>query len=253
MDFDDLICWIKENGICLLLGILALIFLILFLLFGVVNRGGDTGSLIVCQQDLIDCSANLVEAQTSLNSQAVKISELQNAKSQLEGEVSYWWQEAQNKDNTIATMNETIQRLDDLIQRLTTEDVISPPQIVSTVSNQDMLVFLRKVFPNASFRGVEENTYQLTYYSEIQRFLEADNTNQMSLQRTGNYVFRLMGNFSRPGWENIPVGWVKTDNRFYFVFIVSEKNAMRIYSLDPANDQPQPFETDATAKFVLVG
>jgi hypothetical protein len=156
-------------------------------------------------------------------------------------------------NGVIKELNGVIEELDDTIQRLTAEDIISPPLPVSAVSSQEMLVFLRKAFPNADFRGVEENLYQLTYYAEVLRFLAADNTDQISLQKAGNYVFRLMGNFSRPGWEDIPVGWVKTDSRFYFIFIVSDQNSMKIYRLDPKSDQPQLFETDTTAKFVLVG
>lgn len=128
---------------------------------------------------------------------------------------------------------------------------IDNPQIVGQVSHRQMIEFLRKVFPNAEFRGVEEAEFDLTNKSEIERFL--DEMPERNFSDQGDFVWFLMGEFTnQSGWENIPIGWAKvSDGDFYAVVVVKESGQLVAFKIT-SSLQLQKISS-SEAKFVLIG
>lgn len=115
---------------------------------------------------------------------------------------------------------------------------ISPPDIVGIISHNEIIDLLREYFPYAMFRGVEAPEFKLTTLEEIERFLQEDDTDILPIgENKGDYIFRLIGEFSQPGWEEIPVGWIKeSDGDINIIVIVLEEGNAKILVVDPTTD-----------------
>lgn len=240
------------------------VILFIFLMVAVFSGGDDSAEeLALCQADLAACSQNLTQTQEELNDKreqnkillqknqelAKKYGDLEKEKNSLKGEKTELEKETENLQNELEAKE---RELENCLKSSAVN--IPPPQIAGSATHGEILNLLREVFPNAAPRGVEQISFELTSYSEVARFLQADDTNQASLQNRSDYVFRLIGNFSSAGWERVPVGWVKTSSEsFYFIFIVKEGSELQIFGFLPDTDQPQRIHKDTTAKFVLVG
>lgn len=119
----------------------------------------------------------------------------------------------------------------------------SPPQVVGTIDREQVVQILRTYFPGSYIRGVMDASYDLTNLSEIQRFLTADDTNKLAGQlRPHDLAFRLLGQFSVPGWNRIPVGWLGRQEDILNFALVSEAGLV-VYGIDPATDRVWPLST----------
>ena len=130
---------------------------------------------------------------------------------------------------------------------------ITPPLVVGSISHQDMICLLREKFPEASWRGAESSSFDLTSLSEVQRFLNEDLTDEEGLADESDYIFRLMGSFNQPGWEQIPVGWAKvSDGDFYMIVVVEVVEGEKVYKLAPRTDQLTELVSDHDVMIVVV-
>lgn len=125
--------------------------------------------------------------------------------------------------------------------------VPSPPSQFQIANWQEIQVLLREYFPNAcgcqGARLIVDDQYQIVALQEIQRLLQEDKTEQMprdgEFLDTDDFVFRLLGQFSTPGWSGIPFGFVYTKEApyFYNIFITRESGRLVVYRVDPKRDQ----------------
>ncbi len=88
------------------------------------------------------------------------------------------------------------------------------PKTEGVISRQELNDLLRKQFPGVNVHLMDYN-YRLAIKEEIEKFLAEDQTNLTQYQTDSydcdDFSFRLMGQFSIPGWSDITFGIVWTD------------------------------------------
>jgi len=123
---------------------------------------------------------------------------------------------------------------------------------VEKIDHDDVMDLLRDAFPDTLFRGVEGGEFYVLPLTEIEKLLSEDNTDDLWLEETGDYVARLIGNFSRPGLEKIPIGFMKTDKVFCNVVIAFWLGEPVVFKINPKTDQIEKVFKDSTVKFVVM-
>lgn len=123
---------------------------------------------------------------------------------------------------------------------------------------------LRQYFPNADHshhgaRLIVDDCYQIVPVSELERFLAEDKTDQMpengDCLDTDDYVFRLLGQMSVPGWSGVPFGFVYTKEfpYFYNIFVTKEEGKLVVYKVSPKTDKIEKMGSpDRNAVFVVI-
>jgi hypothetical protein len=130
-----------------------------------------------------------------------------------------------------------------------------PPSGLIDISGLDILDNLLFSFSGSTIY-VTDDKYKTTVKSEIQRFLDYDNTNEIQYNTDyydcEDYAFRLLGQFSIPDWSSIPIGivfCVREDGVDHAVncFVDSSHN---VWLIEPKSDTI--FKCPTSWKYVLV-
>jgi len=142
-------------------------------------------------------------------------------------------------------LNATISRLSDRLRP------IPPPEIIAEIDAQNMYLLLKKTFPNLAYADMDlaDRTWGLTTPGELERFIAADNTDEM-IWRTqapdcDDFTRRLRGNLVIPGWWSIPAGdiwvqWEDTDgvhgHSVMITVLVDEAMVPTVYLVEGQDD-----------------
>jgi hypothetical protein len=116
---------------------------------------------------------------------------------------------------------------------------ISPPIFMTNESYITINDVLVSEFPNASI-FLYDKDYQLTDYSEYQRFIEWDKTNMYSYIEyyfdCDDFAFTLFGNIHREGWGGLAFGVLMLSEPPHAInfFIDSD---LEVYLVEPQTDK----------------
>ena len=183
-----------------------------------------------CEAMLVDCQDDLKSCQDDLKNCQSKLDICQD--------------DIKDRDRRICELLEELEECEGWS--------INAPQVVGSITHRQMIEFLREVFPNAEFRGVEEAEFDLTNKSEVERFL--DEMPERSFSDQGDLVWRLMGEFTgQSGWEDIPIGWAKvSDGEFYPITVVKEGSQLVAFKIRSSYSLER-ISSDSNVKWCLVG
>lgn len=199
--------------------------------------------LCSCKQEPVEAEEKLVEEIEE------ELSEAQSDISDLEEEIASLKEELRSLEEPAEEILEVAEEIPEVEVNIS----MLSPKVLDTISHDQMIDVLREKFPEAMFRGVEAASFEITSLSEIERFLEEDQIDKEDLGgNKGDYVFRLMGQFSQPNWEKIPVGWAKSDEEIYNIVVVEENSQITVYGIDPMTDKIWEISKAPQVKFVLV-
>ncbi|MDD5144749.1 MAG: hypothetical protein PHW72_01345 [Candidatus Pacebacteria bacterium] len=131
----------------------------------------------------------------------------------------------------------------------------SAPSISKMVNQADVMNVLRQTFPECRIRGPERKQYGVISLSEVQRFLNSDQGDKLALGEDSDYVAYLQGAIkSQPGWDTIPVGFVKPTrtNPVFSIILAESGGVVKVYGVDVRADRVWPIENDPSAEFIVV-
>jgi len=131
-----------------------------------------------------------------------------------------------------------------------TQDLPDPadPDIVGEITHQELIEILREIFPTALFRGASSLQYDLVEIEEIEKFLAKDNTDKLGMDRDSS-IHHLIGQCAIPGWNGVPVGFVRTETRLYNLVVVSPGI---LYGIDPQTDEVWKIKSPVEGKSLFV-
>jgi len=119
---------------------------------------------------------------------------------------------------------------------------IPAPKITGEIELEELYSLLKGKFPDARIY-LSDRKYNLATKSEIQRFLERDETDKYKYQVTyfdcDNYSYRLMGNASIPEWASLAFGICWTVTHAFNIFVGSDK---KVYLIEPQSDKVYEFD-----------
>ena len=160
------------------------------------------------------------------------------------------------KDGVIANQNATIQKLQQATGTAPAAGSAAavPATITRMVSQTQAIEVLRQTFPEAAIRGPERTQYGIPTLAEFQKFIAADNTNNLVLGASSDYVLHLAGAIKQPGWDMVASGFVKPTrtNPLYFISMVDIQGTTTIVGVDAKSDKVWPIAQDLSADFLVV-
>ncbi len=127
----------------------------------------------------------------------------------------------------------------EICNQATEQAVVAPPfepRIRREITMAQLYAILIRKFPGVPIY-LSRDFYQMPDMEDIDKFVELDNTNHFAYSlhkyRCSDYTFRLMGQFSIPGWNNLTKGFVWTGKHALMVFIDQNGDA---WWLEPQTD-----------------
>ncbi|KKK84876.1 hypothetical protein LCGC14_2778940 [marine sediment metagenome] len=125
-------------------------------------------------------------------------------------------------------------------KKVTLPSVLKPKPIIRReINNAQLYNLLIAKFPNARIR-LSDNTTKLCDISDVQAFLEADETNRYKYifedMDCDDYTFTLLGQFSAPPWSAVAVGFVWTDTHAMNICVDAN---LDIWLIEPQTDSVQ--------------
>lgn len=112
-----------------------------------------------------------------------------------------------------------------------------PPTSASPIHISTLKLLLEGVCPRASIL-LSDNLYFLCGREDIQRFLEADKTDKMKYRKEtfdcDDAAYRLMGQFSVPGWSGLALGIAWTNKHAMNVVVDERQN---VWFIEPQTDE----------------
>lgn len=112
----------------------------------------------------------------------------------------------------------------------------SPPKSTKPIGYFPLKQMIREKFPGVVtyFSDID---YLLCGKDDIQRFLRADETDRHTYVKArydcDDFAYRLMGQFSVPGWSHLAFGIVWTTNHVMNCFVDED---MTFWFIEPQND-----------------
>ena len=110
------------------------------------------------------------------------------------------------------------------------------PTSTRKASFTEVFQLIAERFPDCPIY-LSDNEYLLCSYDDIALFLAQDQTNKMEYQSEvydcDNFSYRLMGQFSIPGWSALAFGIVWSANHAFNVFISEDK---KLLFVEPQDD-----------------
>ena len=133
----------------------------------------------------------------------------------------------------------------DLIQKIARifcgcqREIISLPMSTEEIDNAHLRNLLRAWFPEANIY-LSDKVYKLCCLSDIRYFLRQDKTNRLKFEKEffdcDDFAYRLMGQFSIPGWSALALGFCWTDKHAVNILIGQDK---KFYYVEPQQDTIQ--------------
>ena len=157
---------------------------------------------------------------------------------------------AKKENESLKTLVNALEsRVSELEERLRP---IPPPEIIAEIDAQNMYALLRQTFPNLSYSDIDlaDRTWKLTTLQEFERFIAADNTDEMVWRPQApdcdDFTRRLRGNLVIPGWWDIPAGdiwvqWVDDEGKEHghsvmIIVVVNEDMTPTVYLVEGQDD-----------------
>jgi len=114
-----------------------------------------------------------------------------------------------------------------------------PPKSSGEIGYSDLYKLLRDLFPEAHI-FLSDRKYKLCYVADIADFLKQDQTNRDEYEAEyhdcDDFAYRLMGQFSIPGWSALAFGFCWTDTHAVNCFVNTKEEFMFI---EPQKDTIQ--------------
>ncbi len=114
--------------------------------------------------------------------------------------------------------------------------------------------FLVKKFPNVPLY-LSDTDYKLAHYDDVAQFLAEDTTNRFGYSKDydcDDFAYRLLGQFSVPGWAELTFGMVWTDTHALNVVITED---WQFFFVEPQNDElltELKAGTGTTIRFIII-
>jgi len=116
---------------------------------------------------------------------------------------------------------------------------LPPPVTRREYSYEELYQLLKRKFPEAVIY-LSDRTYKACALDDIAIFLEQDETNKMGYvpedRDCDDFAYRLMGQFSIPGWSALTFGIVWTDKHALNCFV---DNMGLFHFIEPQTDELQ--------------
>jgi len=119
------------------------------------------------------------------------------------------------------------------------------------MDHDEVMDLLKKTFPKSIFWGIEGGKFYILSLVEVKKILEKDDTNNMNLPDTGDYVMRVIGNFSSD-YPQVPIGFIKTSKVFCNIIIAFWLGEPAIFKINPKTDQMQKVSKDYDVRVVII-
>lgn len=117
------------------------------------------------------------------------------------------------------------------------EEPLAPPSSTQEISSGELYVILRNRFSTKGVLYLSDRRYKLCNIKDVRRFCQADRTNRMKYVEEDydcdDFSYRLMGQFSIPGWSELAFGIMWTEKDALNCFVDEAKN---LWFLDPQTD-----------------
>jgi len=114
------------------------------------------------------------------------------------------------------------------------------PRIRRLITNPELYRLLQVKFPGVPIY-LSRDYYEMPDLEDIDKFLDYDQTNRFEYSlhgyRCSDYTFRLMGQFSVPGWNNLTKGIVWTDKHALMALIDPNDDC---WWIEPQSDARKP-------------
>ena len=111
------------------------------------------------------------------------------------------------------------------------------PVVTASIDIAELKKLLRDKFPN-SVVYLSDKEYNLAAYDDIALFLAQDETNKMGYvdqeRDCDDFAYRLLGQFSVPGWSHLTFGMVWTYNHAFNIVVTTDKE---ILFVEPQTDE----------------
>ena len=112
------------------------------------------------------------------------------------------------------------------------------PQSTEQITSQELRMLLHMAHPHAKLY-LSDRTYRLCCMEDVRRFLKRDKTNRYKYigkneeYDCDDFAYRLMGQFSIPGWSALAFGIIWTKHHALNCLIDEEKN---FWFIEPQTD-----------------
>jgi len=133
---------------------------------------------------------------------------------------------------------------------------LGKPISTQTIDSTELYKILRLRFPTDGQLYLSDKEYKLCHIEDIECFLIKDETNRVGYipeeRDCDDFAYRLMGQFSIPGWSDLTLGIVWTDLHALNCFIDEDK---KFWFIEPQKDELQPFLEEwqgKTIRFIMM-
>jgi len=124
------------------------------------------------------------------------------------------------------------------------------PTSTRRISSAALYGLLEGKFPSVPLY-LSDNTYLLCTYDDIALFLAQDQTNKMEYKDgydCDDFAYRLMGQFSVPGWSDLCFGIVWTRTHALNCMVTKDFD---FYYIEPQTDELYEV-SDETLRFIMI-
>lgn len=111
---------------------------------------------------------------------------------------------------------------------------------------KEIEILLTNAFGENCILFLVDGKYKIPSLKNIKAFLTEDKTDLFTYipewLDCDDFSFRLMGNFSIPGWSDIAFGIATSKVHAYNCLIAEDKGEMKVYLVEPQTDKIIPIE-----------
>ncbi len=134
-----------------------------------------------------------------------------------------------------------------------TPQYLVPPSSTKEIDITRLRNLLQARFPDAQI-FLSDRKYKLCNIDDIYRFIGQDKTNKMEFEDDwldcDDFTYRLLGQFSIPGWASLAFGMCWTDKHALNVLVTEERE---VKFLEPQTDEiKDKLETEWGTKYRMV-